>query len=264
MSESKLEQNVAITATESRQNELCDNLATVQRIIKEHATSNQTVRLVAVSKTKPASDIAALYTAGQRHFGENYLQELVDKSKTLPSDICWHFIGGLQSNKCKQLADIPNLWMVETLDSRKRAELLNRACMTAQRSEPLRVMVQVNTSGEESKHGVTPSDVNDLCYFIHEYCPALYLAGLMTIGAPNREVNENEVNPDFESLKTCRDSVAELLNRNDLELSMGMSDDYAEAIDAGSTNVRVGSKLFGARSYPNTSATTTTNKTMSS
>ncbi|KAI9592403.1 hypothetical protein BDF19DRAFT_451658 [Syncephalis fuscata] len=250
-------------ATEARNNELLNNLTIVQRNIKEHVESakfESKVRLVAVSKTKPMSDIKALYTAGQRHFGENYVQELVDKSKELPSDICWHFIGGLQSNKCKQLADIPNLWMVETLDSQKRAELLNRACITAQRAEPLRVMVQVNTSDEESKNGVAPKEVGSLCYFIHEYCPALFLSGLMTIGAPGRELADGQVNPDFESLKQCRDEVSNLLKRTDLELSMGMSDDYAEAIDAGSTNVRVGSSIFGSRFYPakNTTATTST------
>ncbi|RKP08949.1 hypothetical protein THASP1DRAFT_29245, partial [Thamnocephalis sphaerospora] len=219
-----------------------------ERSLAAHG-SPSAARLVAVSKTKPAEDIEHLYAAGHRHFGENYVQELVEKSKKLPSDICWHFIGGLQSNKCKTLAGIPNLWAVETLDSRKRAQLLDHACMQVERAEPLRVFVQVNTSGEESKSGVTTEEAEQLCGFIHEYCPHLQLAGLMTIGAPDRELAEGEINPDFASLRQCRDQIVAHLKLNELELSMGMSNDFAQAIDAGSTNVRVGSSIFGARNY---------------
>ena len=108
-------------------------------------------RIVAVSKKKPAEAIQELYDFGPRDFGENYVQELMDKSEVLPKDIKWHLIGHLQSGKCNQLIrKIPNLWVIESVDSIKLAEKLNSACVLAQRADPLNVFVEVHTSGEES------------------------------------------------------------------------------------------------------------------
>jgi len=212
---------------------------------------------VAVSKLKPASDILALHTgpSAQLHFAENYVQELLEKSRLLPKSIRWHFIGGLQSNKCVQLArECEGLWAVESVDSIKKAGLLDRGRGEGKGAgEPLRVFVQVNTSGEESKSGVEPDgeELVELCRYIRDECGNLRLQGLMTIGAIARSLattaeNENE---DFVCLRETRDRVAEKLGmqKEELELSMGMSEDFEGAIVMGSDEVRVGSIIFGER-----------------
>jgi pyridoxal phosphate enzyme (YggS family) len=212
-----------------------------------------------VSKLKPANDILALHQPPnylQTHFGENYVQELLEKSKLLPRSIRWHMIGGLQSNKCKQLAEqIPNLWCVSSVDSEKKANELEkgrRALLEKdQEAEKLRVMVQVNTSGEEAKSGVEPADAVTLCRHIIDKCPHLELIGLMTIGAiaRSKETTPENENEDFVCLKDTRDKVAKELgwDANKLELSMGMSADFEGAIKMGSDEVRVGSDIFGER-----------------
>jgi pyridoxal phosphate enzyme (YggS family) len=132
----------------SRQESIASSLSSVLESI--NAASSKPVRLVAVSKYKPAEDIRAAYDAGQRHFGENYIQELIAKSAELPDDMKWHFIGALQSNKCKPLVEqVKNLWCVETVDSQKKAGLLEKAAAAAERTAPLRIFIQINTSGEE-------------------------------------------------------------------------------------------------------------------
>lgn len=218
------------------------------------------IRLIAVSKLKPATDILALHQPIQEplhtHFGENYVQELLEKSRLLPRSIHWHFIGGLQSNKCKQLAEqIPNLWCVSSVDSEKKCNELEKGRKALVEKDPaaekLRVKVQVNTSGEESKSGVEPADALTLCKHVVEKCPHLELTGLMTIGAIARSkatTPENE-NEDFVALKEVREKVADGLGweADKLELSMGMSSDFEGAIAMGSTEVRVGSDIFGER-----------------
>ncbi|CAM9852323.1 unnamed protein product [Ascophyllum nodosum] len=208
-------------------------------------------RLVAVSKTKPVEDLQAAYDAGQRIFGENYAQELIEKCPKMPQDVVWHFIGHLQSNKAKALvADVPNLSVLETLDTSKLATKLQQAaCESAGRELPLGVFIQIDTSGEEAKSGIHHTDVDgclSLCRHLKDSCPSLELKGLMTIGAPG----DMEC---FNRLCACRDAVAAGLGLEPqvLELSMGMSGDFEEAIRRGSTNVRVGSTIFGARFYPN-------------
>lgn len=218
------------------------------------------VRLVAVSKLKPANDILALHQseAAQSHFGENYAQELSQKAELLPRTIQWHFIGGLQSTHCKNLARIPNLWCVSSVDTLKKAQLLNKyrtSSLVGPENDTavskLNVHVQVNTSGEESKSGCSPgNDTVDLCRAIERDCPNLHLLGLMTIGAIARSVattaeNENE---DFIVLREQRDLVAKELGLDrELELSMGMSEDFEGAVAMGSSEVRVGSTIFGTR-----------------
>eukprot|EP01113_Clastostelium_recurvatum_P050438 TRINITY_DN9552_c0_g1_i1.p1 TRINITY_DN9552_c0_g1~~TRINITY_DN9552_c0_g1_i1.p1 ORF type:complete len:266 (+),score=45.99 TRINITY_DN9552_c0_g1_i1:1-798(+) len=231
--------------------EITNNLSAVRKSIEDLKTTadlKHEPRLVAVSKTKPIEAIKLAYEAGQRHFGENYIQELVTKSEELSSlsDIRWHFIGHLQSNKAKMLAQVKNLYMMETIDSQKIATTINRMWESVE-GEPLRVMLQVNTSGEGSKSGVEPKDAVPLASLIASSCPRLHLAGLMTIGSPNPTPDQ----PDFTCLKECRGQVSRALgvSEESLELSMGMSGDYQEAIRHGSTNVRVGSLIFGARDY---------------
>ena len=137
---------------------------------------------MAVSKTKPVELLTECYNEGQRHFGENYVQEIVQKAPLLPADIQWHFIGHLQSKKCKPLLTaVPNLFVVEGVDSENLATKLDNACKALGR-EPLRIFIQVNTSGEDSKSGVSPDGCVALARFVSSSCPHLHLSGLMTIG----------------------------------------------------------------------------------
>eukprot|EP00238_Polyblepharides_amylifera_P001337 CAMPEP_0196571610 /NCGR_PEP_ID=MMETSP1081-20130531/1769_1 /TAXON_ID=36882 /ORGANISM="Pyramimonas amylifera, Strain CCMP720" /LENGTH=234 /DNA_ID=CAMNT_0041888627 /DNA_START=151 /DNA_END=855 /DNA_ORIENTATION=- len=207
-------------------------------------------RLVAVSKTKPLEMLLEAYEAGQRSFGENYVQEIIEKVPQMPNDVSWHFIGHLQSNKAKQIVNsVPNLFMVETVDTVKLANLLDKAVESAEWDRKLNVLVQVNTSGEESKFGVPPNEVVELCRHITQECGHLTLSGLMTIGMPDYTSKPE----NFQCLSKCRRQVAaELqLQEESLELSMGMSGDFESAIEMGSTNIRVGSTIFGARDYSN-------------
>lgn len=218
------------------------------------AAQGRNVRLVAVSKLKPANDILALHQApaSHTHFGENYAQELSQKAELLPRTIDWHFIGGLQSGHCKNLAKIPNLFCVSSVDSLKKAQLLNSSRTANPDLPKLNIHVQVNTSGEEAKSGCAPgADTVSLCREIAQNLPGLNLLGLMTIGAIARSratTVENE-NEDFEALREQRDLVAKELGLSpeSLELSMGMSEDFEGAIAQGSSEVRVGSTIFGQR-----------------
>ncbi|XP_014291019.1 pyridoxal phosphate homeostasis protein isoform X1 [Halyomorpha halys] len=210
-------------------------------------------RVVAVSKTKPKELIINVYNQGQRQFGENYIQELVEKSNDPEilekcKEIKWHFIGHLQKNKINKIITVPGLDVLETLDSEKLAVALNAALEKSGKEQPLKVMVQVNTSGEEEKNGCEPNSCWELVDFVLKNCPHLKFVGLMTIGQYGYDTSLGP-NPDFLRLIKCRDGVCEKLNlqKNDVELSMGMSDDFEQAIELGSTNVRVGTVIFGAR-----------------
>ena len=203
------------------------------------------VKLVAVSKTKPNEDLMALYNAGHRDFGENYFQELLDKAEALPKDINWHFIGHLQSAKANRLVrEVPSLTVIETVDTLKLAKKLNTACELANRPK-LNIYLQVDTSGEDTKSGVPIPETPALALTIRDECPLLHIAGLMTIGAPGDM-------SCFDRLVETRVEVAAALGTSvdELGLSMGMSGDYEEAIARGATSVRVGSTIFGARNYP--------------
>lgn len=260
----------------ARASTLLQNISSIHTRISSACKSHnisKTPRLVAVSKLKPAIDVLALHqpssdqvsSSPQLHFGENYVQELLEKSKLLPNSVKWHFIGGLQSNKCAQLAkNVHSLWAVESVDSVKKAQLLDKG--RGQRNdelkkeqdgdtaeEELRVFVQVNTSGEESKSGVEPKseDLVNLCKTIRDECSNLKLQGLMTIGAIARSkaTTPETENEDFVNLRDNRDWVAKELgvDSEELELSMGMSEDFESAIRQGSNEVRVGSTIFGER-----------------
>ncbi|KAL5729898.1 hypothetical protein ACHQM5_002787 [Ranunculus cassubicifolius] len=197
---------------------------------------------------KPVSLISELYEAGHRCFGENYVQEIAEKAPLLPGDIGWHFIGHLQTNKVKTLlTTVPNLAMVESVDNIKIANRLDSIVASTGR-KPLRVLVQVNTSGEESKYGVEPSRCVDLAKHVKLDCPNLVFSGLMTIGM----LDYTSTPENFKTLSRCRTEVCQALEieEEQCELSMGMSADFELAIEMGSTNVRVGSTIFGAREYP--------------
>jgi PLP dependent protein len=264
-----------MTINPQRAAHLLEQVSSVVSKATAASSSSRPVRVILVSKLKPASDILALHSQTSppnplsqellSHFGENYVQELTEKAGLLPRSIKWHFIGALQSNKAKNLAaHIPNLFCVSSVDSEKKADLLDKgrqAFLDSQASggadswyegRRLDVKVQVNTSGEESKSGVQPgAETTSLCRFVLEKCPALRLSGLMTIGAIARSratTPENE-NEDFVTLRNERDRVAKELGlkAEDLELSMGMSSDFEGAIRQGSSEVRVGSTIFGER-----------------
>jgi len=236
------------------------NIDFVKESIKDAISKregDEDVRLVAVSKTKPVELLMEAYEAGQRAFGENYAQELLSKAATLPSDIRWHFIGPLQSNKAAALVKgvgLEKLACIETVSTIKLANKLNRAVATLhedmddeEEKKRLGIYLQVNTSGEESKSGVSPDEVSNLAVEISTNCPQLQILGLMTIGAPGDFTC-------FDSLVSCRTDVANALgleSEKSLELSMGMSGDFEEAIARGSTSVRVGSTIFGTRDYSN-------------
>lgn len=202
-----------------------------------------TVQLLAVSKTFPAEAVREVYAAGQRAFGENYVQELQAKAAELADlAIEWHFIGPLQSNKTRIVAETAH-W-VHAIDRLKIAERLS-----AQRPAhlpPLQVCVQVNVSGEDSKSGCSPADAPALLQAVAAL-PGLQLRGLMCIPEPTQDAVTLAAR--FGVLRQLQQQMAAQGLALDT-LSMGMSADMAQAIAAGSTLVRVGTAIFGARHYP--------------
>ena len=207
---------------------------------KAQRNSND-ITLLAVSKTKPATDIMAAYEQGQRQFGESYVQEAVDKIAQLAtfSDIVWHFIGPIQSNKSALVA--ANFAWVQSVDRLKIAKRLN-----SQRPEtmpPLNVLIQVNISEEEAKSGCHPNEITELAQYIDQ-CAHLQLRGLMAIPAKSDDTNTQI--QYFEQLQTCFDKLQTQYPHIDT-LSMGMSNDVEAAIAAGSTMVRIGTDIFGTR-----------------
>lgn len=209
--------------------------------------------------------VVEAYRHGQRNFGENYVNELVDKaSDPLILESCpeikWHFIGHLQKKNVNKLLSAPNLFIVETVDSANLADKLNSSWerIRGASTQKLKVMVQLNTSGEHSKHGLPPAETVDTVKHIVYQCTALHFLGLMTIGRYGYDLTLGP-NPDFQMLISRRQEVCDSLKLplQEVELSMGMSTDFEHAIEVGATNVRVGSIIFGNR-YPNSAANTPT------
>ena len=231
-------------------NDIAPSLQVVTENVKKTVTNGRPIpRVVAVSKTNSVEDIVTAYKAGQRNFGENYVPELKKKAndpQLVGLDIKWHFIGHLQSNKCNMLCTLPNLYMVECVDSEHLATKLDACVQRLEYSVPLRIMIQVNTSGEDNKSGCHPDSCPQLANHVITQCPHLQLCGLMTIGRLGHDYTVGP-NPDFECLRRCQSAVSKETGHNDIELSMGMSADYMEAIKAGSTSVRIGTGIFGAR-----------------
>jgi len=198
------------------------------------------VQLIAVSKTKPASDIKALYQLGQRDFGENYVQELVDKSAALPKDIRWHFIGHLQSNKVKYIA--PFVYLIHGIDSYKLLQEVDKQAVKNNRV--IDCLLQVHIAEEETKFGFDNNellalpDLNELKH--------VRVCGLMGMASFSEDMSK--VRGEFHTLKTIFDQFQQKYASIQI-LSMGMSGDYQIAVEEGSNMVRVGSLLFGAREY---------------
>lgn len=239
-----------LSPTPARQSELIANYEKILGQVR-NAQKITPVRLVAVSKLKPSSDIMGLYNHGVRHFGENYVQELITKSNELPKDIKWHFIGGLQTGKCKDLGkNISNLYAVETLDSLKKVKKLESA-RTSAKLPKINAYLQINTSSEEQKSGFSLQNLDEIYETVEflldsNQCQSLALQGLMTIGSLDQSTADTEVNKDFQQLADLKLILDEKYSL-DLQLSMGMSNDFQTAITQGASSVRVGSSIFGSR-----------------
>tara|TARA_R110002072_G_scaffold136124_2_gene278158 strand:+ start:131672 stop:132409 length:738 start_codon:yes stop_codon:yes gene_type:complete len=209
----------------------------------------QSVLLLSVSKTHPSDRLREAYAAGARHFGENYVQEALDKIAELSApgtstpDITWHFIGPIQSNKTRDIAGAFD-W-VHSVDRLKIAQRLND--QRPDRLSPLNVCVQVNLSHEDTKAGVDIRDAEALCRQISQQMPHLKLRGLMAIPAPCDDIQAQRAT--FRPLHDLFVQLQEQFPTMDT-LSIGMSDDFPAAIAEGSTMIRVGTAIFGAREYP--------------
>ncbi|MBA4198385.1 MAG: YggS family pyridoxal phosphate-dependent enzyme [Chitinophaga sp.] len=215
------------------------NVEAYQSIIKELKQTNTI--LVAVSKTKPVADIQALYNSGQRDFGENYVQELVEKEAQLPKDIRWHFIGHLQSNKVKYIASFVHL--IHGVDSISLLKEINKQAVKNNRI--INCLLQVHIAEEETKFGF---GLHELENQLHELdgLKNVNVCGLM--GMASFSDDTNKVRGEFKKLKSMF-SKLEIRNTKLEILSMGMSGDYIIAVEEGSNMVRIGSLLFGAREY---------------
>ncbi len=219
------------------------NIEVYHRLINEFSAGK--VELVAVSKTKPVADINEMYESGQRDFGENYVQELVDKQKQLPKDIRWHFIGHLQSNKVKYIA--PFVHLIQSVDSLKLLKEINK--QAAKHDREIDCLFQVHIAEEETKFGFDESDLRNIDFGELQDLKNVHIVGLM--GMASFTENMEMVSSEFKKLKAIFDYYQKLPTTNFKlkTLSMGMSSDYKIAIKEGSTMVRIGSMLFGERIY---------------
>ncbi len=217
-----------------------DNLIHIQKTIPEHVT------LVAVSKTKPIELLQEVYDAGQRVFGENKIQEMSEKHDLMPKDIEWHMIGHVQRNKVKYMAAFVSL--IHAVDNLKLLAEINKQAQKHNRI--INCLLQLKIASEDSKFGLSQSELDRIIHseelksFEH-----IKIVGLM--GMATFTENQQQIETEFKFLKTTFDSLKTYQTTNcNLEiLSMGMSSDYQLAINTGSTMVRIGSSIFGARTY---------------
>jgi len=203
--------------------------------------SSQGVTLVAVSKFQPVEAIQAAYDAGCRDFGENYVQELVDKQRQLPSDIAWHLIGHLQTNKVKYIA--PFVHLIQSVDSRKLLVEIQKQADKHQRT--ISVLLQVQIAKEDTKTGMGEEEVLDILQDLSLF-PNIAFRGLMGMASFSEDMAQ--VRAEFQQLKALFDHVVSCGAPTEFrEISMGMSGDWAVAVEEGSTLVRIGSAIFGER-----------------
>ena len=212
-----------------------------------HQIKNQlpaNVQLVAVSKTHPAEAVKVVYDAGQRVFGENKVQEMVEKYELLPKDIQWHLIGHLQTNKVKYIA--PFVSVIQSVDSEKLLREINKHAEKNQRK--INVLLQVKIAEEDSKTGLEVSETKELFLnYLQGEFPNVEIIGLM--GMATFTDDREQVKREFQFLKRLFDQLS-IQKKLDV-LSMGMSDDFPLAIECGANSVRVGSAIFGQRNYQN-------------
>lgn len=227
---------------------IAENLKTVRTKIetscKVSGRSPREVTLIAVSKTKPVEMLKEAYEQGCRHFGENKVQELVEKYDAMPKDIKWHMIGHLQRNKVKYIVD--KVYMIHSVDSLKLAEEISKEAL--KKNVTVSVLIEVNVAGEETKFGVSPSSAEELIREI-AVLPGVSVKGLMTI-APYVD-NPEDNRQYFVALKQLSVDISRknIDNVTMNVLSMGMTGDYAVAVEEGASFVRVGTGIFGERQY---------------
>lgn len=218
------------------------NLNNIKTQLPEHVT------LVAVSKTKPVSDLMEAYHAGQRIFGENKIQEMVEKYEQMPKDIQWHMIGHVQRNKVKYMASFVSL--IHGVDNFKLLKEINKQAIKHDRI--INCLLQIKIASEESKFGMTAQEANDILNS-DEFSELENIKVVGLMGMATFTEDKNQLKTEFNFLKQTFNSLKET-NTDNCELktiSMGMSGDYKLAIDCGSTMIRVGSNIFGARNYSN-------------
>jgi len=211
-----------------------------------NALDNTEVTLVAVSKTKPIEDIQILYDLGQRDFGENYVQEIQEKYPVLPKDIRWHFIGHVQSNKVKYIA--PYVFMIHGVDSYNLLREINKQALKNNRV--IRCLLQVYVAKEETKFGLDEQELTALLenLMASSDMKNVSICGLMAMASFTD--NLEQVRQEFKMVKSIFNQMKAQYFQDSTDfqsISMGMSNDYAIAIEEGSTIIRVGSKLFGSR-----------------
>lgn len=225
-----------------------ENIRQVEKIINnvclENGRSCDEVTLIAVSKTKPVDMLLEAYQAGCRHFGENKVQELVDKYEVMPKDIKWHMIGHLQRNKVKYIID--KVCLIHSVDSMRLAEEISKEAIKKQ--VDVNILIEVNVAMEESKYGTT---VHDTIALVREIAglPNIHIKGLMTIAPMTENAEENR--EYFKQLKKLSVDISKenIDNVSMNILSMGMTGDYPVAVSEGATLVRVGTGIFGERNY---------------
>ena len=219
-------------------------LSIVNKTAKKSGRTIDEVTLIAVSKTKPVELLKQAYDAGARDFGENKVQEIIAKYDCLPSDIRWHMIGHLQTNKVKYIAD--KVYMIHSVDTEKLAVTISKEAVKAGRIIP--ILIEVNVAKEDTKFGIMPEECEGFIKSIH-MLPGISIKGLMTI-APFVE-NGEENREHFKALKQLSvDIMQKNIDNVSMDfLSMGMSGDYETAIEEGANLVRVGTRIFGERDY---------------
>ena len=201
------------------------------------------VKLVAISKTKPKEDLMQAYRAGQRIFGENKIQEMTEKWEQLPEDIEWHMVGHVQRNKVKYMA--PYVSLIHAVDSLKLLKEINKRARQNERT--IKCLLQIKIAEEDSKFGISAEEAKEILKSeAYEKMEHLKVIGLM--GMATFTDDEDQVRSEFKYLKSVFDQLREEVPEL-TELSMGMSGDYQIAVECGSTMVRIGSSIFGARNY---------------
>jgi len=221
-------------------------MSIAQNLLKIKSSLPSTITLVAVSKTKPISDLMEAYDAGQRIFGENKIQEMAEKWEAMPKDIEWHMIGHVQTNKVKFMA--PFVSLIHGVDSLKLLEEINKQAKKNNRI--IDCLLQIHIAEEETKFGLDEKELNEILHFVQndkEGMKNIRIVGLM--GMATFTDKQDQIKKEFTYLKSIFDKTNQLLTSNSqlLTLSMGMSGDYQLAIECGSTMVRIGSSIFGGR-----------------
>ena len=215
-----------------------DNLLQIKSQLPENVT------LVAVSKTKPVSDLMEAYNAGQRVFGENKIQEMTEKWEQMPKDIQWHMIGHVQTNKVKYMAEYVSL--IHGVDSLKLLQEINK--QAAKHNRVIDCLLQIYIAEEESKFGLDEKELEEILHFVqNDKLQNIKIVGLM--GMATFTDNQSQIKKEFLNLKSTFDKMNSLsiVNYQLSIISMGMSGDYKLAIECGSTMVRIGSSIFGGR-----------------